>query len=110
MLKRRQLSPRAQEGLTDPRQTRAYRGFQIALALLPLPLLTLSFRGVQLAYAVLGALFMPFLATTLLFMNNRTSWIGDRLRNGLLVNTGLLVTLIFFAWQGLRQLFESSGS
>jgi Mn2+/Fe2+ NRAMP family transporter len=110
LMKHGRLSPNAKGEATDPRQTRAYRGFQIALALLPLSLLALPFRGVQLAYAVLGALFMPFLAATLLFMNNRTAWIGERLRNGLLVNMVLLMTLLFFAWQGLRRLLESSGT
>ncbi len=90
----------------DRRQSRAYRGFLWALALLPLPLLTWSFREVQLAYAVLGALFMPFLAATLLAMNTRSAWVGAKQRNGLAVNVGLALTICFFAWHGVRQLLQ----
>lgn len=81
-------------------QSRPYRGFQLALALVPLPLLTVSFRTVQQAYAAGGALFMPFLAGTLLLLTNRKDWIGTRGKSGLVSNTLLLATLAFFAWQG----------
>ena len=85
----------------------AYRRYQVALALVPLPLLGVSFKGVQLAYAVCGALFMPFLAVTLLVMNTRRAWVATPFRNGRLVNLGLAVTVGFFAWTGVRALLGS---
>ncbi len=94
--------------LADPRRTRAYRGYQLALAVVPLPLLLWSFRGVALAYAVLGALFMPFLAATLLVLNARRRHVGA-LTNGPLVVVGLAVTVLFFAWQGVETLLGLAG-
>ena len=82
----------------DLSRTRAYRAYLVALAIVPLPLLMVSVRKAQLIYAVLGSLFMPLLALTLLIMNNRTDWVGRRFRNGLLTNLVLLSTLLFFAF------------
>jgi Mn2+/Fe2+ NRAMP family transporter len=84
---------------TDLAHTPGYRGFQWALALVPLPLLSVSFVGVQKAYAVGGSLFMPFLALTLLLLTNRPVMGKDR--SGLLANGLLVLTVALFAWQGL---------
>jgi len=84
--------------------TRAYRLFQLALAVVPLVLLGRSFRGVQVTYAVCGALFMPFLAGTLLLLNNRRDWVGPRFRNGAVANGLLILTLAFFGWTALDTL------
>lgn len=80
------------------------RRFQIALALVPLVLLGGSFRGVQLAYAICGALFMPFLAATLLWLGSRRQWIGAALSHRWWSTTLLTMTVLFFAWQGLSTL------
>ncbi len=50
---------------------------------------------VVLVYAVVGSLFMPFLAGTLLALNNREE-LGV-LKNGKLANLGLLLSLLLFA-------------
>ncbi len=90
-LRRRQAGP-------APRleTTAAYRHFQVALALVPLPLLLLSVKRAQLAYATLGSLFMPLLALTLLLMNNRRDWVGERWRNGWITNAALALVLLLF--------------
>ena len=49
-----------------------YRGYLIALALVPLLGLGYDFQIVQKAYAVFGALVMPMVALTLLLLNGRT--------------------------------------
>ncbi len=59
---------------------------------------------VQLAYAVMGAMFMPLLAITLLIMNNRTRWVGERFRSGWAINAVLAVTVLLFAYVGYLQL------
>lgn len=91
------------QGGGDLSHTRAYRGFQLGLALLPLTLLGVSFRGVQLAYAVGGALFMPFLALSLLLLTNRKQVMGEA-RSGVLANLLLVATLALFAWVALAPL------
>jgi Mn2+/Fe2+ NRAMP family transporter len=84
----------------------AYRHYQVALALVPLPLLLLSIKRAQLAYATLGALFMPLLAFTLLLMNNRRQWVGDNWRSGWLTNTALVLVLLLFLAIGALEASE----
>ncbi len=83
-----------------PRVTsRSYRGYAVALALLPLSALTWSFERAQKLYALVGASFVPLLAVVLLVMNRRTN--GMPLGNGSLGAIGLLATLALFSWAAL---------
>jgi Mn2+/Fe2+ NRAMP family transporter len=93
-LQRRQAAPAG----PGPRleTTAAYRLYLVAIALVPLPMLLVSVKRAQLAYATLGSLFMPLLALTLLLMNNRRDWVGDGLRNGRLTNAALALVLLLF--------------
>jgi Mn2+/Fe2+ NRAMP family transporter len=93
------------ENRTSLTATGAYRGYLIFLTFSGLPLLWFKVAAVQLSYAVLGALFMPFLALTLLVMNNHPGWVNRRMRNGWVTNIVLGVTLVFFGWIGVRKLF-----
>ncbi|MFC1606687.1 Nramp family divalent metal transporter [Candidatus Latescibacterota bacterium] len=87
----------------DYTQTVPYKLYLFGIAILPLPILFISVKKAQLTYAVLGSLFMPLLAMTLLIMNNRREWIGRELRSGLITNTFLVITLIIFAYLGLSK-------
>jgi Mn2+/Fe2+ NRAMP family transporter len=80
-----------------------YRAYVLFMTFPPMLLLLLG-KPVWLviAYAALGALFMPFLASTLLVMNNRSS-LGE-LKNGILANAGLVLSLLLFAWLALNRL------
>jgi hypothetical protein len=84
--------------------TRAYRAYLLVIAVVPLPLLWFSVTEVQLAYAVLGALFMPFLALTLLLLNTRPGLVGSRFTSGPAINALLGATLVLFAAMGALQL------
>ncbi len=95
-LQRRQSANR--EVPDDLAATIGYRGYLFALAIIPIPLLWGSVEWAQKSYAVLGSLFMPLLALTLLLMNNRTAWVGREFRNGWLTNLVLVATLVFFAY------------
>lgn len=79
-------------------KTWAYRGYLLALASVPLLSLSLKLEQIQRLYAVFGAFFMPFLALTLLLMNNRSTWVGPGYRNGWFVNLVLVATLAFFLY------------
>jgi Mn2+/Fe2+ NRAMP family transporter len=85
-----------------------YRAFLVWLSLPPM-LLLLFDRPVALivVYSVLGSLFMPFLAMTLLYMNSRTEWVGPELRNGWLQSLMLVLCLVLFAGLGWIQLSEA---
>lgn len=90
----------------DLRKTRAWKLYLVALAIAPLPMLWAPLQRAQLAYAIVGALFMPLLAATLLWMNNRRAWVGA-LRNGWLTNAALVATLLLFLVVGLQEALDA---
>ena len=57
---------------------------------------------VVIAYASLGALFMPFLAGTLLWLMNRR--VPREFRNGLLANTILAASVLLFIYVGIQEI------
>lgn len=89
---------------SGPAGVRAYRAYLLALAIVPLTLLWFKVQEVQLVYGIVGALFMPFVALTLLVLNNRVRLVGREFRNGLVINGLLVLTLAFFAYLGVREI------
>ena len=80
-----------------------YRGFLLFLALpTQLALLLEQPVSIVLIYTLIGALFMPFLAATLLYMNTRRDWMGG-LRSGWLSNTFLVLALALFAYLSVTE-------
>lgn len=92
----------AQEKI-DLAKTREYKFYLVALALLPMVLLWLPVKRIQLLYAIFGAFFMPLLALTLLILNNRRDWVGDRFKSGWIINLMLGLTLLFFGALGAQE-------
>jgi Mn2+/Fe2+ NRAMP family transporter len=87
-----------------------YRGFLFWLAVPPLILLAAERPvGLVVLYSVMGALFMPFLAATLLYMNSRREWVGARLRNGVAATVLLVLCLLLFAAVGYGDLETALG-
>jgi Mn2+/Fe2+ NRAMP family transporter len=83
-----------------------YRGYALFMTFPPMLLLLLEKPvWLILVYAVVGALFMPFLAATLLYMNNQRKLVGA-LKNGYCANSALILSLILFAYLGLRTIFS----
>ena len=72
--------------------------------MLPLSLLWLKVQLVQYVYGIVGALFMPFVALTLLLLNNRVRLVGREYKNGWFFNLLLVLTVAFFSYVGLREL------
>jgi hypothetical protein len=101
------LLPVGRTEAPDPARTPAYRWSLLFLATVPVVLLWLPLERTQMLYAVFGALFMPFLAVTLLLMNARTTWVGRDLRNGWVTNLALVATLAVFAWIGWGEIAAS---
>jgi hypothetical protein len=75
-----------------------YRVYLWLLALVPMAGLFISFREAQKLYTITGAFFMPMLALVLLLLNGRSTWIGDKFRNGPATTVSLAATLAFFIW------------
>ena len=55
------------------------------------------------AFTILGSLFIPFLAATLLYLNNRVAWTSPVPRNRLLTNIALLSVLLVFVIVGAME-------
>ena len=79
-----------------------YRSYLVLIATVPMLGLLLSFREIQMVYAVIGALFFPVLALALLVFNGQSAWVGRNFTNRPLTVIALVVVLIFFSWMGLR--------
>ncbi len=77
-------------------ELRRGRTYRVCLLFLAGPPMTLLFT-------VIGSFFMPFLAATLLYLNNRCEWMGA-LRNGAVRNAALLVALLLFGWIAIAEL------
>jgi hypothetical protein len=119
-LSRRQVTPRSPSSERERRPggegwgedltaTPAYRIYLVLIALVPIPLLWWSLERAQLAYTVFASLFMPFLAATLLVMNNRRAWVGEGQRSGWVTNVALAGTLAFFTYAGVREAVAALG-
>lgn len=80
----------------DLRKTKPYYGFLLFICLPPFIMLYFE-KPVWLAitYAVAGAFFMPFLAATLIYMNNKLGWLGEQ-RNSFLSNTLTVSAFLLF--------------
>ena len=85
-------------GKTVSSKGRWYRGSLLLLTFPPMLLLIID-RPVWLvvSYAALGSLFMPFLAVTMLVMNNRKKDLGEH-RNGWWANAGLAACIALFGY------------
>ncbi len=98
---------RRQEGPVDPRG-RVYRGYLLFLTFPPMLILAAGKPvWVVVAYAAVGSLFMPFLAVTLLVMNNSKDM--GTLRNGIAANAGLVLCVLLFGTLAVRKLIETFG-
>jgi len=87
---------KAKDGKKSMSEDPLYRGYLLAMASLPMSLLAFG-KPVWLVmlYAVVGAMFMPLLASLLLYLN-RSCWLGKN-ANGVLSVVMLLVALCLFA-------------
>ncbi len=102
-LRQRRSRGAGEDGAIDNRSA-AYRGFLAYLALPPLVLLLFGKPvWLVLAYSIAGAFFMPFLALTLLYLNNRK--ISLPFRNGRASNAFLMLALLLFIGTGLLELW-----
>jgi len=74
------------------------------LAILPMLSLEIPFKEIQKLYSVVGAFFMPILALTLLWLNNRQ--VDSEFKNSLVTNIGLILVTIFFVAASLYKYRE----
>jgi Mn2+/Fe2+ NRAMP family transporter len=81
--------------------------YRLALLFVTLAPIPFAFTGqpvqVIVAYTVVGSLFVPFLAATLLYLNNRVTWSSPVPKNGWAANALLVVILALFAILGWQE-------
>jgi Mn2+/Fe2+ NRAMP family transporter len=81
-----------------------YRVALIFITLVPLPL---AFTGSPLSiiviYTIVGSMFVPFLAATLLYLNNRIRWTEPVPRNHWTTNALLVIILSLFVFVGAQE-------
>jgi Mn2+/Fe2+ NRAMP family transporter len=85
-----------------------YRAALAFITLVPLPF---AFTGRPLAviviYTVVGSLFVPFLAATLLYLNNRVAWKERVPHNHWTTNVALVAILALFAVVGSQEVISA---
>lgn len=87
--------------------------YRLALLLVCLAPLPFAFTGrpiaIVITYTIVGSLFVPFLAATLLYLNNRVRWASEVPRNAWTTNALLVVILLLFLFVGGREVLGALG-
>ena len=87
-----------ERSLKSGQSNSVYRLYMLLIAFIPMLGLFTSFQQAQKFYTVTGAYFFPLLAITLLLLNSRGKWIGEKFKYGWPSKISLGVTLAFFLW------------
>jgi Mn2+/Fe2+ NRAMP family transporter len=99
----KRLSVEERRAVTQVTST-PYRMALVFITLVPLPF---AFTGRPLAviviYTIVGSLFVPFLAATLLYLNNRVEWTAAVPKNHWTTNVILVAILALFAIIGAQE-------
>lgn len=85
--------------------------YRLALAFITLVPLPFAFTGRPIAiivtYTIVGSLFVPFLAATLLYLNNRVKWNEAVPHNSWITNLLLIAILALFAVVGAQEVMNA---
>ena len=85
--------------------------YRLALAFITLAPLPFAFTGrplvIIVTYTIVGSLFIPFLAATLLYLNNRVRWSASVPHNHWTTNVLLVAILALFAVVGAQEVMNA---
>ncbi|MEZ5288212.1 MAG: hypothetical protein R2712_26115, partial [Vicinamibacterales bacterium] len=97
------LSPEGRDAVTKVTST----PYRLALAFITLVPLPLAFTGrpifIIVTYTIVGSLFVPFLAATLLYLNNKVAWTSPVPKNHWSTNVLLVAILALFIAVGAQE-------
>jgi Mn2+/Fe2+ NRAMP family transporter len=103
----RKLPPAARDQITNAKST-PYRLALVFITLAPLPFAFIRRPLIIIVtYTIVGSLFVPFLAATLLYLNNRVRWTAAVPRNHWTTNALLLVILAMFLVVGAQEVLNA---
>ena len=81
--------------------------YRLALAFISLIPIPFAFTGqpiqVVITYTIVSSLFVPFVAATLLYLNNRVTWTEPVPHNSMITNLLLVAILVLFAIVGYQE-------
>ena len=99
----KKMSPEARQQVVQVTST----PYRLALAFISLVPIPFAFTGqpieVVIIYTIVSSLFVPFVAATLLYLNNRVKWSESVPHNSILTNLLLLAILVLFAIVGYQE-------
>jgi Mn2+/Fe2+ NRAMP family transporter len=102
----KKVPPAERKALTQSK-SKPYRLALLFVTIAPLPF---AFTGQPIAivitYTLIGSLFVPFLAATLLYLNNRVNWASAVPKNSLATNALLAVILLLFLVVGGKEVLD----
>jgi Mn2+/Fe2+ NRAMP family transporter len=105
----KKMSPEERTRVTNVTST-PYRLALVYVTVAPIPF---AFTGqpleVIVIYTIVGSLFVPFLAATLLYLNNRVKWTNAVPHNNLATNALLVVILLLFGIVGADEARKAVG-
>jgi Mn2+/Fe2+ NRAMP family transporter len=85
--------------------------YRLALAYITLVPIPFAFTGrpiqIVVIYTIVGSLFVPFLAATLLYLNNKVKWTEPVPRNAWYTNLLLCAILLLFAIVGAQEVMNA---
>ncbi len=97
------MTPAAREEIVKVTST----PYRIALAFITLVPMPFAFTGrpiqVVITYTIVSSLFVPFVAATILYLNNRVAWTEDVPHNSWITNLLLVAILVLFAFVGFQE-------
>jgi Mn2+/Fe2+ NRAMP family transporter len=103
----RKVPPKQRQEMTRVTAT-PYRLALLFITLVPLPFaFTRRPLIIIVIYTIVGSLFVPFLAATLLYLNNRVRWTAPVPRNHWTTNALLIVILAMFLVVGVQEIFNA---
>ena len=81
--------------------------YRAALAFISIVPIAFAFTGqpiqIVITYTIVSSLFVPFVAATMLYLNNRVKWSEDVPHNSAITNLLLIAILILFAFVGAQE-------
>ena len=102
----RKLSPEARQAVVRVTST-PYRAALLFITLAPLPFAFMrSPLVIIVVYTIVGSMFVPFLAATLLYLNNRVAWAAPIPRNRWTTNLLLVLILALFVVVGVQEVMN----